>query len=384
MVDTDNNSNISSEELNNYQNSKTKRLNFFDANKDSEIDATEWPMNNANFNFVNQSSSKINNNELIEYQKNYEGNREFQFYDTNNDNSISEGEWKNDMTMKKYNYDRIKEILYKKLREAIESEGDNFNDYISDDIHYYGLNFKDVILSKDTGSLKYTKDEFRKYYDNLCSINLDTINEDSNILLIDDIKYGKIGTTDELYGKIGDTHGSYGLIGQEQNNYISINNCISDTQINDSKKDAFKDILLKVKDRNDDFIKLVNDSGIYTTSNIFQNKLNNLNEYGDRYLNEISYDNFTKLNIYNDYILNNDYDYKSSKMAEIDNYYNNYSEIINKYPDSTIECKHIDDYNDLNVCRNSQETCTPNLISEDRIDVSLEPYCDDLRECIFS
>ena len=235
-------------------------------------------------------------------------------------------------SMKNYNYDRIKELLNKKLRDAIESEGSNFNDYIADDIHYNGLNFKDVILSADSGSLEHIKNEFRKYYDDLCSISLDTINEDSNILPIDDIKYGKIGITDGLYGKIGDIDGSYGLIGDQQDNYISINNCISDTRITDAKNDAFKDILLKVKDRNDDFIKLVNDNDIHSTSNEFLNKLNNLNEYSDRFLNEISYDNFTKLNIYNDYILNNDYDYKSSKMAEIDNYYNDYHKKLINIP----------------------------------------------------
>ena len=232
-VDTDNDTVISSGELDNYQNSKTKRLNFFDANKDGEIDASEWPMNTANFNFVNQSGSKINNDELIIYQRNYEGNREFQFYDSNNDGSISEDEWDDGInkSMKDYNYDRIKELLNKKLRESIESDGSNYNDYISHDIHYYGLNFKNVILS-DTGSLKHIKDEFKYYRNGLCSIRIDTINEGSNILPIDDIKYGKIGTEDGLYGKIGDTNGSYGLIGDNDDDYISINNCISNTEIN--------------------------------------------------------------------------------------------------------------------------------------------------------
>ena len=382
-VDTDNDTVISSEELDNYQNSKTKRLNFFDENKDGEIDATEWKMNTNNFSFVNQSGTKIERDELIEYQKDYEGNRKFQFYDKNNDNYISQDEWKHDdisIYMKTYNYNRIKELLNKKLKEAIESDGNNYEDYVSDDIHYYGLNFKDVILSEDTGSLQHTKDKFIHHYDNLCSITLDTINEDNSILTIDDIKYGKIGTTDGLYGKIGNTDGSYGLIGDEEDNYISINSCISDKRIDDVKKNAFGDILRNVKEHNDDFIKLVNDSDIYLTSNEFHNKLNKLNEYTDRYLDEISYDNFTKLNIYRDNIL------KSSEIAKSDSYYSDYRNKVNKYPNTTIECKHIDDYNNLNVCRNSEETCTPNLINDTEIpifDSSLLSKKEDLKQYIF-
>ena len=58
-------------------------------------------MNTANFNFVNQSGSKIDNDELIIYQNNYEGNREFQFYDINNDGSISNEEWDKEWKEKK-------------------------------------------------------------------------------------------------------------------------------------------------------------------------------------------------------------------------------------------------------------------------------------------
>ena len=110
---------------------------------------------------------------------------------------------------------------------------------------------------------------FRNYYNDLCSISLDTINQDNSILTIDNINYGKIGTTDGLYGIIGETGGSYGLIGEEDDNYISINNCISNTEINETKNDAFKEILIKVKERNDNFKKSIDDSQIYIRQVIY-------------------------------------------------------------------------------------------------------------------